>query len=312
MTESYSEWPEELRSDLEELFRAGPPLTETQQIGRGPIIEGLAERLRRGEVKKLYEARRVGKTTVSRAALRRFRAAGGVEAEVNLAVYREPRDVASELASQLAAGMTVPEAARSAVQRLTGLLSSARQEVGDDASAIIDLVDRLLEDGRSPAGVLLNADRHARRKLAVFLDEAHVIAGWPRSDQDALGAALRDVANLGVIVASSERRALELLSGEGGPLQYVGDRFPLPAIAEADWRSELARRFARLGVPILPSALDLLLRESKGQPYCTMLLARESAIAAIVDAGPAGRCSETHVRAGLLVAKEDEAWDDLI
>jgi len=66
MNENYEELPEELQSILEEMFRAGSPLTELQQIGRGPTIVGLAERLLRGEVKKLYESRRVGKTTVAR------------------------------------------------------------------------------------------------------------------------------------------------------------------------------------------------------------------------------------------------------
>lgn len=99
MSESYSDLPGELRNDLEELLRAGPPLTEEQQIGRRPAIEDLAERLRRGEVKKLYEARRVGKTTVARAALRRFRIAGGVDAEVNFAIHRTPGEVASAIAA---------------------------------------------------------------------------------------------------------------------------------------------------------------------------------------------------------------------
>lgn len=71
-------------------------------------------------------------------------------------------------------------------------------------------------------------------------------------------------------------------------------------------------RFARLGIPIEPVALDLLLQSSTGQPYCTMLLARESAILAISSAGPGGRCSEVHIQAGLLVATKDEAWQDLI
>lgn len=311
MSESYSDLPEELRSDLEELLRAGPPLTEAQQIGRAPAIQDLAERLRRSEVKKLYEARRVGKTTVARAALRRFRAAGGIDAEVNLAIHRNPGDAANELASQLAAGMTAPEAARSTLRRLAGTLTPARRDLADDASAIIELVDGLLGDGRDPARVLVNAGQHARRSLAVFLDEAHVIGSWPAADQEALGAALGGATNLGVVIASSEQRAFELLSGEGGPLQYVGDRFSLTPIAETDWRSELAQRFARLGIPILPAALGLLLESSGGHPYRTMLLARESAIAAISGAGRGGRCSETHIRAALLVARRDEAWNEL-
>ena len=51
MSGSYDAFPDELKASLEEMFRAGPPLTELQQIGRGPTIDGLAERLRRGEVR---------------------------------------------------------------------------------------------------------------------------------------------------------------------------------------------------------------------------------------------------------------------
>lgn len=312
MSEGYSKLSEELQSVLEEMFRAGPPLTELQQIGRGPTIEGLADRLRRGEVKKLYEPRRVGKTTVARGALRRFSADVGVDAEVNVAIHHGPDEVARELASQLAAGMSVPHAARSALRRLAGAVAPGRSELGGDASAILDVLERLLRDGHSPARVLLNAGQHARRPLAVFLDEAHVISSWPAAEQEALGAALRNATGLGVVIASSERRALEALSNDGGPLQYVGDRFSLPPIADADWCSELAVRFAPLGIPIEPAALELLLKRSTGQPYCTMLLARESAILAITGAGPGGRCTETHVQAGLLVATGDEAWQDLI
>lgn len=311
MSDSNEEAVDPLDGDVEEYFRAGRPLTEEQQIGRGPVIEGLAARVLRGEVKKLYEGRRAGKTTVARAAVRRIRKVGGVDAEVNLSIYRDPASVASELASQLAAGMTVPEVARSGLRRVTGVLSPARQDLGDEAAVILDVVGRLTENTKSPARVLLNAGKHAKRRLAVFLDEAHVIGDWPTSEQEALGAALRDVTNLGVVIASSERRAFERLSGDGGPLQYVGDRFMLPEIAEADWRSELARRFARLGIPILPEALDLLLESSKGQPYCTMLLARESAISAIGVPGDGGRCSENHIQAGLIVARRDEAWQEL-
>ncbi len=227
-------WPSELRSDLEQLLCAGPPLTESQQIGRGPIIDDLAERLLRGEVKKLYEARRVGKTTVARAALRRFAARDRIYAELNLAIYPEPREVASELASQLAAGLTAPAAARSGLQRLLDALPSSTGAGDGEAGAILAIVDRLLEDSHSPARVLINAGQHARGKLAVFVDEAHTIASWPSTEQEAIGAALRDLSNLGVIIASSDRHALQLLSGEAGPLRYVGDRFSLPAIAEAD------------------------------------------------------------------------------
>jgi len=42
-------------------------------------------------------------------------------------------------------------------------------------------LERLLRDG--PARVLINAGQHARRPLAVLLDEDHVISSWSAAEQ---------------------------------------------------------------------------------------------------------------------------------
>ena len=110
---------------------------------------------------------------------------------------------------------------------------------------------------------------------------------------------------MGVIVSSSERSALDALTGPGGPLQYVGQRFRLPRIDRGDWEHDLPPRFAEAGVPITPDALALLLDEAKLHPYCTMLLAREAA-----RAGQAiDEVTDVIVQAALLTAVEDEAWN---
>lgn len=117
-------------------------------------------------------------------------------------------------------------------------------------------------------------------------------------------AFLRGDTTVGVIVSSSERSALERLTGLGGPLEYVGQRFPLPGISREDWMHELPTRFAEAGVPITGDALALLLDEAKLHPYCTMLLAREAA-----RSGQAiGAVTDVIVQAALLTAAEDEAW----
>lgn len=292
---------------LSDWLPAGPPIREDQQIGRGATIADVTARLRQAEVLKLLEPRRVGKTSVARAALDRIATEGGICAEVNLAERRTPEATAEALAKRLAPGLV--DAARGGMGGVVGRLSRARPEqaLGPEPSFIIRLVAELVHEAPDITLVL----ERARRRIpdvpfAVLLDEAHVLADWPGAES--LGAALRDNAHaIGAVIASSEARALERLTADDGPLRFVGQRFPLSPIARADWEHELAQRFARLDVPIEPTALALLLDESTGHPYCTMLLAREAARVA----DEVGRTTEAAVRAALLTVAQDEAWQRL-
>jgi hypothetical protein len=105
-----------------------------------------------------------------------------------------------------------------------------------------------------------------------------------------------------------QRRALEQLTASDGPLRYVGARFDLPVIAHEDWRAGLRERFAALGIPITTAALELLLSQSHGHPYCTMLLAHEAERLAI----DLGEVSETVIEAALVTVRRDEAWQELL
>lgn len=174
------------------------------------------------------------------------------------------------------------------------------------------VVEELLsgEARTSPALVLERAAARVKGGglTAVLLDEAHVLVDWPESTRVALGSVLKDNNALGVVVASSERRALEQLTAADGPLRYVGTRFELPSIAQEDWLAGLRERFKALGVPITADALDFLLEQSRGHPYCTMLLAHE---AARVSTG----MEETNtaaVSAALVTVRRDEAWQELL
>lgn len=53
--------------DISELFPAGPILSEERQIGRIPAIEALAAHLRAGDVMRVFDRRRWGKSSVARA-----------------------------------------------------------------------------------------------------------------------------------------------------------------------------------------------------------------------------------------------------
>lgn len=292
---------------LSELLPIGPPLKEAQQIGRHGAIDSLTDRLRSRHVVKMLEPRRVGKTSVARAALERIRLAGGAVAAVDLAKRTSSSDVAKDLADQLAGA--VPRASR----RAGGLVLSLRRSgaegaIGEEGGLALRIAEELLSGSASPAVVLERAAARATdRVTAVLLDEAHTLAAWPEHERTALGSVLKNNSTLGVVVASSERHALEQLTSADGPLRYVGTRFELPEIAQEDWQAGLRERFAELGAPITTSALGLLLDQSHGHPYCTMLLAHESGRLGI----DVGEVSETVVQAALVTVRRDEAWQDL-
>ncbi len=286
----------------------GWPLREAQQIGRTGAIDSLEGRLRSGHVVKMLEPRRVGKTSVAHAALERIRLTGGAVAEVNLAARTGPEDAAKDLAAQLARGVV------RARRRIGGFVSGLRradagEAVGEKGDFALRVAEELLSGNASPAVVIERAAAHVQDGVtAVLLDEAHTLAAWPESIRMAMGAVLKDNHSLGVVVASSERRALEQLTAQGGPLRYVGARFDLPAIAHEDWQVGLRERFAELGAPITAAALGLLLDQSRGHPYCTMLLAHESGRLGM----DLGEVNEAVVQAALVTTRRDEAWRELL
>ncbi|MGA2928093.1 MAG: hypothetical protein ABSG43_19275 [Solirubrobacteraceae bacterium] len=86
-------------------------------------------------------------------------------------------------------------------------------------------------------------------------------------------------------IASSDTDALERLT-ERGPLNVVGGRIILPEITPADWLGALRDGFARLEVEITETTLQTLIELTRGHPYLTMRLARDSARIAGEDPRP--------------------------
>lgn len=288
--------------EINDLFPAGPVLDEGQQVGRAPFLDALQSRMDAAEKVKLFASRRTGKTSAASAVVARIGDQHRPVANVDLSRVPQSTDVARRLAEQLAPGLARTDRARRATGWLGEMLSSGE---GVQERVVADIAAHLAGDALQPGTVLERcAEVLEGQDGAVVLDEAHLIAGWDPDAQRSLREFLRNDTTLGVIVASSEAHALEQLTQEGGPLEFVGTRLPLPAIAREDWEAELPGRFDAIGAPIEPGALELLLDESRCHPYCTMLLARESV-----------RVGSTHsavtaatVYAGLATAQEDEAW----
>lgn len=302
---------------LSELLPVGPPISERQQIGRGAFIGSVEARLVGGDVLIFADARRVGKTSVARASLARIEAAGGVIAEVNLAAHgTDHAGAASALAAELAGnwGRQVQRVGNAA-RRLRG--RRATEAAGADAALAVELTAELLGPSRQINGVIGRAAaREDGRACAVLLDEAHVIADWPEDVQQALNAALRDSGALGVIVASSERRAIERLLEDGQALHMAGYPMALPEIDAATWADGLSERFGQLGAEVDPYALTALVAAAQHHPYCTMRLAAETALQAEQERSIRGVetpiIDDLAMNAALVIVRADPVWKAII
>ena len=160
------------------------------------------------------------------------------------------------------------------------------------------------------------ADRGADRPCAIFMDEAHVIVDWSADVRESINVTLRDSGHLGVIIASSERRAVEQLLDDGQPLYSTGYVMQLPEIDGSTWASGLEKRFIELGVDVERPTLETLVEHAKHHPYCTMRLASESALQAEYQRKILGetRASITDVviQAALVVVRNDSVWKSVI
>ena len=282
-------------------FPAGPPIDEEQQIGRRPFIDALEQRMEDAEKRKLFEPRRSGKSSAARAVITRFGQRSRPAASVDLARVRDPIEAGVRLAQQLAPGL---ERLATAGQ-LTTWLHSTVVDLSDTSERAAAIEDALLQHA-SPGRLLETcALALADVPAAVHIDEAHNVAGWEARFQSDLRNFLRDDLRIGVVVSSSERHALEELTQPDGPLEYVGQRFLLPPIAREDWEAELPKRFSAVEAPIEPAGLQRLLDESRGHPFCTMWLARESARLGQV----VGRVDDATVEAALHTVERDEQWE---
>jgi hypothetical protein len=295
--------------DISELFPAGPIIDEAHQIGRRNSIDALTDRLRAGDVVRVFDRRRWGKSSVARAALGRLTAEGLVAIRLPLDEY----PTASAAAAVLANAFWTPSeraasGARTIGSRIGTVLSGAGRTVGsEEASMVGGLLEGLKPDEVTLQRVLSAIPTElakSERRGAIAIDESHVIEKWDRDERASLRAFMaRDDRRTGIALTSSENHAERKLK-KSSVLGYLGEEFTLPAINVDDWRHGLRSRFEHAGVPIDQEALDLLLEESQCHPYCTMLLAKHAA-----ELGqPFDAVTASVVRLALPTVQKHEAW----
>lgn len=105
--------------DLTDLFPAGPIIYEQHQIGRLNSSQGLADRLRAGDVVRVFDRRRWGKSSVARGALSRLEAEQMVVTRVALDEYPTPAAAAAVLAEAFRASPGYRESSEAGTSDLT-------------------------------------------------------------------------------------------------------------------------------------------------------------------------------------------------
>jgi hypothetical protein len=291
---------------IADLFKVGPPLSEAEQVGRAPSIDVLSERAMAGGTLRLFDQRREGKTSLALAALARANAAHLATCNLPLDEYPTAQAAAARILAQLGGALRTARRAEQiggATARIAGRI--ARATSSEDLALLADLADTAQPSELTLPSVLtalLERLQTSDRRAVVLIDEAHLIGDRAPEDQAAIRALLKDEQRrLGVLLASSEDSAQSTLVPI---LQFLGEPFVLPHIAREDWQHDLHERFKRAELSLEEPALQRLLDLSTGQPYCTMLLARQCAELG----GAFGTVNVDVVELALPTVERHEAW----
>jgi hypothetical protein len=291
---------------IADLFKVGPPLTEAEQVGRAPSIDALSERAMAGETLRLFDQRREGKTSLALAVLARANSVHVATCNLPLDEYPTAQAAAARILAQLGGALRAARRAEQiggAAARIAGRI--ARATGSEDLALLADLAGTAQASELTLTSVLTALRERLQtsdKRAVVLIDEAHLIGDWAPEDQAAIRALLKDEQRrLGVLLASSEDSAQSTLVPI---LHFLGEPFVVPHIAQEDWQHDLRERFKRADLSLEEPALQRLLDLSTGQPYCTMLLARQCAELG----GAFGTVNVDVVELALPTVEGHEAW----
>jgi uncharacterized protein len=302
-----------------ELFPTDEPASGDALIGRADDVDAIATSLLGAINVVLAGPRRLGKTSVARAALEVCRAADAYPVAVDL--FRQPDVLA--LAESLTMGAL---ANRPAVRRLLARARQApararqvaamtatvrlKQELGDAVELAFSPTPRDVAPDRALADALELLQRIAAadgRRLILFLDEFQELAGSrkPYGTPDAvtrqLRAVLQDSPAVTVLFAGSIEHVMRDLFGPADrALSQFGSFYELPPIASEDWAVGIPARLRLDRCTIDDDALAQLIERGEGHPRATMLIAQQAHYVATLE--PTRRIDVAHVGAGAVRA----------
>lgn len=298
-----------------------PIMPEARQIGRGPCIERLEQRLATPANQWLIGERRIGKTSVAKAVLARVRKRGSVAIDIDLSNLEI--STAAALAGQIARQAQAARAGE-ALAQTRGLLRRGRGPAGSVGKALAQLgFEDVGEALTAAAAILAEADDGAPgldkvlsalalhagasgRRGYVLLDEVHLLTDLERAEETIARWCKEPNSPLVFVLAGSEESAAAELRETGQPLAAIGEEFELTEIALEDWIPGLRERFEQVEVKIELAELETMLAASRCHPRRTMLIA--SRVRASAATEPARIASPVLVELAIREAEGDRSW----
>ncbi len=299
-------------------------MPEERQIGRRICIEGLEKRLISPANQWLIGERRIGKTSVGKAALARLRKRGSlaIDADLSRLEISTPERLAGEIARQAQtaragdAGATAQgmfDFARRQRGRVRELGKAVQQLGFEDVGQALTAVSAVLaeaDDGELGLDKVLGAlALHARateRRAYVLLDEVHLLSELDRAEEAVAGWCHAAESPIVFLFAGSEESAAAALREVGRPLAAIGEEFALSDIAPEDWVPGLLARFTEAGVKIGRAELETIIRASDCHPRRTMLIS--SRVRSSATGQPDATATRTLVELAIQDAEEDRSW----
>lgn len=308
--------PDVKRIGSGELFPTDEPVSGEALIGRADDVDAIASALLGSINTVLAGPRRLGKTSVARAALEICRREGVYTVGVDLFKQPDALQLAESLAVEalanrpkvrqlIARARQAPARARQ-VAAMTATVR-LKQELGDAVelafSPTVGSVpaDRALRDALELLERIASADG---RRLVLFLDEFQELAaprkpyGNPDTVTRQLRAVLQDSQSVTVLFAGSIEHVMRDLFGPSErALSQFGSFYELPPIAPEDWRVGIPARLKLDRCTIDNDALEQLIVSGEGHPRATMLIAQQAHYVATLE--PTLRVDIAHVGAGV-------------
>lgn len=285
-----------------ELFPTDEPVAGEALIGRADDVDAIAGSLLGAINVVLAGPRRLGKTSVARAALEVCRRADAYTVAVDL--FKQPD--AAQLAESLSAGalanrpkvrqlLARARQAPARARQVASLSATVRlkQELGDG----VELAFSPSSDERHPDRALRDALELLQRiaaaddkRLVLFLDEFQELAsprkpyGDPDSVTRMLRAVMQDSPTVTVLFAGSIEHVMRDLFGPAErALSQFGSFYELPPIAHDDWAVGIPARLALDRCTIDDDALAGLINLGEGHPRATMLIAQQAHYVATLE-----------------------------
>jgi hypothetical protein len=301
-----------------------PIMPEDRQIGRKSTIDRLEARLEGGVNQWILGERRIGKTSVAKAALARLRGRGNIALDVDLSKLAISSSVAlaGELARQAqAARAGDPDISvrnfLGIAMRQKGRIKNLGQALGElgynDAGEALDAVAAVLAgaDDGAPGldNVLAAVSLHAlatERRACVLIDEVHLLAELDGAEAEVASQCRAPESPIVFVFAGSEESSARALRDRGRPLAAVGEAFDLSQIADEEWVPGLAARFEESGIAIGEDELRSMISASGGHPRRTMLIA--SRVRAAAAGQPDKAASGSLVEFAIREAERDLSW----